>query len=183
MAEAFNAHVSNIEEWADERGLAISAPKSTITLYTPRFTQSNTHPITLNNSLLPFEKTPRTLGETSDPHFKFNAHVKPTVTRASPRIEMLKALAGTKWGKQNETKFITYMSLIRSLFMYAALIWFLNVSPFIIKKLQNIQNSVLCIATDCVRMTSINHLHEDTKMLPVQDNLFLISSQYPTRAL
>ena len=35
MAEALSAHLPNIEEWADERGLPISAPKSTITLLVP----------------------------------------------------------------------------------------------------------------------------------------------------
>ena len=44
------------EEWADERGLAISAPKSTITLFTPLFAQSNTHPrVTLNFPLIPWK--------------------------------------------------------------------------------------------------------------------------------
>ena len=40
MAESFSAHSPIIEEWADERGLAISAPKSTITLFTPQFVES-----------------------------------------------------------------------------------------------------------------------------------------------
>ena len=42
MIEALTAHSSNIVEWTDERGLATSAPKSTITLCTPRLAQSNT---------------------------------------------------------------------------------------------------------------------------------------------
>ena len=66
--------------------------------------------------------------------------------------------------------------------MYAAPIWFPNTSPSLIQKLQTIQNSALCIATGCVKMTSIDHLHEETKMLPVHDHLLLISSQYLTRA-
>ena len=96
MAEALTAHSSNIEEWADERGLAIFAPKSTITLLNPQFAQSNTNPqVTLNNTLLPLERTPCIIGVTFDPHFKFNTHVQFIVSRASPRINILKALAGT----------------------------------------------------------------------------------------
>ena len=61
-AEDLTAHSSNIEEWADERGLAISPLKSTITLFNPQFAQFYIHPqVTLNNSLLPFERTPRIL--------------------------------------------------------------------------------------------------------------------------
>ena len=54
MAEAPTAQSTYIEVWAGERGLTISAPKSTITLFTPQFTQSNIHPqVTQNNFILP----------------------------------------------------------------------------------------------------------------------------------
>ena len=50
MAEALTVHSSNIDEWADERSLVISAPKSIITLFIPNFEQSDTHSrVILNN--------------------------------------------------------------------------------------------------------------------------------------
>ena len=62
ITEALTDHSSNIKGWADERGLAISSPKCTITVFTHQFEQSCTHPqVTLNNSLLPFGRTPRIL--------------------------------------------------------------------------------------------------------------------------
>ena len=70
-----------------------------------------------------------------------------------------------------------------SLFMDAALIWFPNTSSSLIKKILSIQISALCIATGCVKMISIHHLHEETKMLPIQDYLSLFCSQYLARAL
>ena len=87
---------------------------------------------------------------------------------------ILKALAGTHWGQQKETILITYMFLIQSLFMHAAPIRFPNTSPSLIQKLQN---SALRIATSCVKTTFIDHLHEETKMLPVKDHLSLIRSR------
>ena len=104
MAEALSAHSPNIEEWADERDLAISIPKSTITLFTPQFAQSSTHlQVTLNSSILPLERTHCTLAVTFDRHFKFNAHIKSLVTRALPRINILKTPTGTNWGQKMET--------------------------------------------------------------------------------
>ena len=35
MTETITAHASSIGAWVDERGLTISAPKYTITLFTP----------------------------------------------------------------------------------------------------------------------------------------------------
>ena len=102
MAEAVIAHASNIEHWADERSLAISAPKFTVTLFTPQFVRSNTHPqVTLINSLLPLGKTPCILGVTIDPHFNFYAYLESSHL-GSPRINILKDFAGTDWGQQEE---------------------------------------------------------------------------------
>ena len=44
-------------------------------------------------------------------------------------------------------------------------------------------SKTLHIATICVKMTSINHLQKESKMLPFQDHLSLISSRYLARAL
>ena len=134
MGGSLTVHASNIEEWADERGLAISAPKSIITLFTPQFAQSNTHPeITMNNFLLPLEKTHCILGVTFNLHIKFTSNLH------------------TDWVQQTETILITYISLIQSLFMCAASICFPNASPSLIQKLQIIQNSAHCIATGALK--------------------------------
>ena len=155
--------------------------KFTITLFIPQFAQSSTHiQVTLNNYLLRLKKTPCILGVTFYPHFKFNTHVKSLVTRVLPRINILQALIGTNWGQQKETILITCISLIRFLFMHASPIWFPNTSSSLIHKLQIIQNSALRIATGCDKMTSIYHLHEETKMLPVQDDLPICCQSSPT---
>ena len=110
VAEALTAHSSNIQEWVDERGLATSVPKSTITLFTPQFAQSNTHPqVILNNSMLPLEKTPLIPTVAFDSRFKFWAHIKSIVTRTSLCINIHKALTGTNWGQQKENIPITYI--------------------------------------------------------------------------
>ena len=87
MAEDVTANSLNIEEWANERGLVISATKSTITLFTFQFAQPNTHiQVILKNSMLPLERTPCILGVAFD-----HCHVKSLVTQSLPRINILKA--------------------------------------------------------------------------------------------
>ena len=104
----------------------------------------NTHfCVTYNNSLLPLERTPRMLGVTSDPHFTCKANFQTIVTRATSRINILKAIAVTNCGQQMQMIFITYASYIRSLFNYAAPIYFPKASSFLVQKLQTIGVSVL----------------------------------------
>ena len=150
-SQRVNAHASNIGMWRTNGNLSylLQNPPS---LFSPRFAQPNIHPcVILNNSLLPLERVTHILGVTFNPHLTFWAHVDSiTVAPASSRIKILKAFA-YNWVQQKETIITTYISLIRSFFMYAALIWFPNVSSFLVDKLQAIQKSALCIATGCVK--------------------------------
>ena len=171
-------------EWARERGLTISLPKSSVTLFTSHTHESHTHPaVSLDNDTLPLNRKPCILGVTFDPHFTFSPHISSIITRATPRLNILRALAGTTWGASKETLLITFKSLIQSLFTYAAPVWFPNASPSSIAKLQTLQNSALRTATGCVKMTSIPHLHEESLILPVHDHLSLLSAQFLARTL
>ena len=71
----------------------------------------------------------------------------------------------------------------RSLFIHVAPIRFPNVSSSMIQKLQTLQNSAICVATGSVKMTSIDNLPEETKVLHVHDHLSLLCPQYFTRTL
>ena len=52
-----------------------------------------------------------------------------------------------------------------------------------IGKLQTIQNAAMRIATGCLRMSSLDHLHRETKLLPVASSLSLLCKQYLLSAL
>ena len=46
-----------------------------------------------------------------------------------------------------------------------------------------IPRTSLRVATGCVKIAYIDHLHEETKMVPIYDHLSLICSQYLARTL
>ena len=90
----------------------------------------------------------------------------------------MRALAGSNWGHDKETLLVTFKSLIKSLYTYAAPAWFPNSQPTAINKLQIVQNAAVRIATGCVKMTSIDHLHAEAAVLPVRNHLSLLSSRF-----
>ena len=98
--------------------------------------------------------------------------------RVSKRNKVLKALAGTKWGQQKETLLMTYKALRRSNVNYAAPVWTTNASESNIGKIQRAQNEALRIITGSHKMSSIDHLHSEIKMIQVEDHLNLRSAQY-----
>ena len=103
--------------------------------------------------------------------------------RASSRLKILKALAHTSWGHQKETLLTTYKSIIQPIINYAAPIWYPNASVSSIRKLQNIQNAALRIVTGCHKKSPVQHLHTETKMLPVDKHLDLLCTQFLANTL
>ena len=173
------------------RSLLISAPKSTVTLFTPDPKQADTHPkqadthpkIKISDAERPLVRNPKLLGVYLDTFFSVNTYCIQVANRVSKINNVLKALAGTNWGQQKETLLLTYKALGRSISNYAAPVWSTNASDTSLGKIQHTQNEALRIITGSHKMASIDHLHSETKILPVEGYLNLLSAQYLVHCL
>ena len=146
--------------------------------------QTNTHPkIKISDTEFPLVRNPKLLGVYLDTFFSFNAHCVKVANKVSKRNNVLKALAGTNWGQQKETLLLTYKALGRSIANYAAHVWSTNASDTILEKIQRTQNEALRMITGSHKMSSIDHLHSETKMLLVKDHLNPLSAQYLVHCL
>ena len=71
---------------------------------------------------------------------------------------------------------------MRSTLEYASSIWSPMASPTSINKLQVMQNAALRACTGCTHDTNIQHLHDETNILPIQKHLQLHASQVRQKA-
>ena len=121
---SINNYLEKIYAYLKDNSLLISAPKSSVTLLTSDTHQAKIHPsIFIKNSHMTLVKCPRILGVYLDPSLSFNKHSQYMAERVSGRNNILKALAGTSWGQQNETLLMTYKAVSRSIINYAAHVW------------------------------------------------------------
>ena len=119
-----NTYLTEMSRFLRANSLLISAPKSSVTLFTPDPAQAHTHPkIKIADSEIPLVRSPKLLGVYLDTFFSFNNHCVQVANRVSKRNNVLKALAGTNWGQQKETLVMTYKALGRSTANYAAPVW------------------------------------------------------------
>ena len=72
----------------------------------------------------------------------------------------------------------TYKAVMRPALEYASSIWSPLASSASINKLQVMPNAALRTATGCTQDTHIQHLHDETLTLPIQEHLQLHVSQY-----
>ena len=174
-----NTYLMEMSRFLWENSFLISAPKSSVTLFTPDPTQANTRAkIKIDDSELPLVRSSKLLGVYLDTFFSFNKYCVQVTNSVSKRNNVLKALIGTNWGQQKQTLLMTYKALGRSIENYAAPVRSINASKSNIYKIQRAQNEALRIITGSHKMSSIDHIHSETKMLQVEDHLNLLSAQY-----
>ena len=179
-----NDYPKEMSEFLKSNSLLISAPKSTVTLFTPETKQAKYHPdIKIAGSQIPLNRSPKILGVHLDTSLTFNVHCTQAATRVSNRNNVLKALAGTTWGQQKETILMTYKTIGRSVANYGVPVWSTNASVTSTGKIQTAQNEALRIATGSHKMSSIDHLHNETEMLTVKQHSDLLSAQYLVQCL
>ena len=179
ITNRLNNYLNTLSDFLEERELVVSPEKSTVTLFSPDTKDFKIHPkIYLRNQLVPLENKPKLLGVTFDSLHKFSHHVKASINNTKPKINILKSLAGTDWGQDQETLVRTYKSIGRSVLEYGATIWSPIISSSQWQKLQVVQNQALRVATGCLKMSSLDHIHQETKVLPLQPHATLITKQF-----
>ena len=177
-------YVTEMSVFLEANSLLISAPKSSITLFTPDPHQAKDHPkIKIADSTLPLNRSPKILGVHLDTSLSFNVHCGQVAARISKRNNVLKALSGTGWGQQKETQLMTYKAIGRSIANYAVPVWSTIASDTSIQRIQYAQNEALRIATGSHKMASIDHIHSEAAMLKVKEHSVLLSEQYLVQCL
>ena len=134
--------------------------------------------LTINNNALPMAIHPKVMGLTLDPTLTYNTHIHTISVHAHKPLQIIKVLTATGWGKQKEKLMVTYNVVMRPALEYASSIWSPLASSNSINKLQVMQNAALRTATGCTQDTNIQHLHDETLTLPIQEHLQLHASQY-----
>ena len=157
---------------------------STVTLFTLDKHQFQTHPdITLEDTHLPLERSPKILGVIMDPSLSFHKHCNYVSDRIDKINNILKVLAGSSWGQEKETLLLTYNALVKFVASYAASVWSTNTSDSSFKKIQTAHNflahnAALRTATRANKMASIDHLHQESFTLKVKDHSDMLFVQY-----
>ena len=98
LESMINSYLREVSICLKGNSPSISAPKSTVTLFTPDKHQFQMHPdITLEDTQLSLERNPKLLGVIMDPSLSFHKHCNYVSDRIDKRNNMLKALAGSSW--------------------------------------------------------------------------------------
>ena len=179
LCKELNEYLETLNDWFKSVNLFISPSKSSATLFTTFSNELNRQlPITIEGEQVPTERQPKLLGITFDGLFTFKHHALSLKERMQKRNNVLKALTGSSWGKDKEVLLSTYKAINQSILNYGCPIWTPNLSDTHWQDLQSCQNAALRTATGCVKMSKVDHLHAEAKIMPVREHNEMLSKQY-----
>ena len=75
----------------------------------------------------------------------------------------------------------SYKAINGSLLNYGAPIWTPNLSASNWNEIQSKQNAALRVATGCLKMNAVDHLHAETKILSFKEHCKILSKQFPSQ--
>jgi hypothetical protein len=176
-------YLDSLFTWTSDNHLHINPDKCGYTIFTTENSQRQVKlDLTINNTPIPPEPNPKILGITFDQALTFNTHVKTSTDKCKKSLNIIKAIASKDWGKQKETLLASYNAITQSQLEYGCTVWGPTIAKTNMNELQKVQNSALRIVTGCTKDTNIQHLHDETKILPVQQHIQLHSSIYKQKS-
>jgi len=179
ICEELNGYLTTLTDWFKGRNLQLSPAKSTATVFTSWSAQlSEELPIYIEGNQVPTVKNPKILGVTFDGMYNFGAHAKTVRAKLKDRNNLLRQLAGTTWGCSKETLLSTWKAIGKSTINYGCPIYGPSLSQSSWDDIQVDQNTGLKICTGAYKSASKDHVHAETKCMPVKEHCEMLNQQF-----
>jgi hypothetical protein len=181
IAAKLNQDLKHISKWAKRKHLKISTEKSQVSFFTPWNREKVFPTIFYEGIPIPVTNLIKSLGINFDRDHAFTSHLKFSSSKGRDRVSIVKAVIGPSslcFSKENGL--LRYKALVSPVLGYGAPIF---LPPRLLLKqplepLQKVQNVCLHAVTGCHSASSIQHLHNECKMLQVHDHLKMQCHQF-----
>ena len=149
--------LNKLQDWADTNGFKFSTSK-TVCMHFCRLRKSHPEPqLYLNGTLIPVEEQVKFLGLMFDSKLTFLPHIKFLKTKCTKALNLLRVIAHTSWGADQQTFLLLYRSLIRSKLDYGCIVYGSTRSSYL-RMLDPVQNQALRLCTGAFRTSPSSSL-------------------------
>lgn len=144
--------------------LEVNVPKCSVIL----FSQNGLHypQVLYDSQPIPVQSFVKYVGLYLDFDLSWKSHINAICKRAELGLNILKSLAGLKWGADPKVLKTLYISTIRSHFDYGCM-FFADANVSLLRKLDIIQNRALRIITGAMMSSPINSLEVEAGIVPL----------------
>ena len=154
-----------IENWSHKWGLEFSSKKTKAIIFTHKHLKGEPTLI-LNNQKIEFVHKVKYLGLHFDRQLTWKFHIKQLADKCSRDIQLLRVVAGCRWGASYLTLKKLYLALIRSKLEYASFIYDTAAKSNLLL-LDRVQYSAIRVMTGAMRCTNVYKLETAVQIIPL----------------
>ena len=116
-------YVDKIVKCFNNWGFKLSADKTVAIRFTKRRnTRLDEVKLYVNGKAIKMQTTVKFLGVIFDHHTSWRAHIDYVADRCNKRLNLLRVMAGTRWGASKSVLLIVYKALIRSVMLFSIIV-------------------------------------------------------------
>ena len=166
LQSAVQQDLDALQQWCDKWGFKISTEKTVAVLFS-QATQRPDIKLHINGKPIKAEKSARFLGVVFDQHLTWSEHIDYVTSKCSKRLNLMRAISGTRWGATTKSLITIYRALIRSVLDYGATAYD-SASNSQLQKLDRIQYSALKLCCGAMTSTSASALQVECGEAPLR---------------
>lgn len=165
METQINKTVKNLNEWTSNKGFQFSATKSEVMVFSRKH-QNVKVKIKMGNHELKQVECFKYLGIILDRKLNFNDQIKSAANSAMKATNLMRSLAGTKWGMDLKCLDMLYKACIRSKLEFCSFIYPLHNKKLL--KMERVQWKACRIITGCILSTHTQSLEVIAAVPPLK---------------
>ena len=158
--------LDHIFNWCRQWGFKLSATKSVAVMFSLK-SQLKNMSLRISEKDIVIKKSAKFLGLIYDSRLTWSAHIEYIVNRCKTKINLLRCIAGCKWGANCSSLLNIYRALIRPVLEYGCEA-FDSASDTVKNRLNGIQYKALKICTGALCQTSLTKLQVECGEPPLQ---------------
>lgn len=156
--------LDKIKVWCNEWGFKVSIEKTQVIVFTRK--RKNKVELKYNDCFLKVVKKVRFLGLIFDTKLSWKDHIQLICDKCVNRVNLLRCIAGSKWGANKENLVYVYKALVRSRIDYGCEVY--GTAPrSLLHKLDVIQNKCLRVCSGALKVTPIEAMEVDCGVMPL----------------
>jgi ribonuclease HI len=164
---SLNKALEVLEKWTFENEFEVNSEKTTFELFTLS-TKKHDIKLVYKDKSLHRTDCATYLGINLDTKLTWTKHINKVVDKVTSRFNLLKRIAGVKWGASQSVLVSTFNSYIRPVFDYGAEL-FITASDSALTKLDIAQNRALRLITGAANSTPIAAMQLQTEIYSLTD--------------
>jgi hypothetical protein len=172
--------LNKLQSWADQNGFKFSRAKTTCIHFCHKRKLHLDPQLSLGGTQIPVVPETRFLGVIFDKKLNFKAHIKYIKDKCLKALNLIKVVANTRWGADQDTLLKLYRALVRSKLDYGSYVYGSTRNSYI-KVLEPVANQALRLCLGAYRTSPIVSLQVIANEPPLQLRRQQLALQYATK--